>query len=472
RLYRSLVDAGLARSAGSDFDLTLDPFLFSIGVTALEGVAPDRIEPVIDAELDRLRQDFVPLAELERARKQVKAQYVYSAEGVTNQAFWLGQMEIVDSWRRVDALMGEVEAVTADDVRRVAERYLRPDRRTVGWLLPDGAGGAPAASPDAGAARFHRSCFTDGAGGAAPNRAGFERATLPDGTIVLGQARPDEPSVSVRLRIDAGALADPADKAGLATLTSRMLTRGTASKTAAEINEFTDSLGSSIGADAGRHAAELSFRCLAEDLPAMMSLAGDMLRQPSFPDDEFAKVRAQLLTSIQEANDDTRSTADRVMRRLAFPPPNPLGRRVSGDLVSVAAIRRDDLVRFHQTRFAPGSLTAAVVGGVPSFAAARDLVAEAFSGWRGPAVAPIEAPTPPSRSAVARDSTTIPGKSQADIAIGFPTVSRLDPAYYALDVANLALGRLGLMGRLGAAVRDRLGLAYYVFSQLEAGREG
>ncbi|HEX5498820.1 MAG TPA: insulinase family protein, partial [Thermomicrobiales bacterium] len=253
RLYRSLVDAGLARSAGSDFDLTLDPFLFSIGVTALEGVTPDRIEPVIDAELDRLRQELVPLAELERARKQVRAQYVYSAEGVTNQAFWLGQLEIVDSWRRVDALMGEVEAVTADDVRRVAERYLHPNHRTVGWLLPDGAGGGAAVPPDAGAASFNRCWFTDGAGAgaAAPNRAGFERVTLPAGTVVLGQARPDEPSVSVRLRLDAGALADPADKAGLATLTSRMLTRGTASKTAAEINEFTDSLGSSIGADAG-----------------------------------------------------------------------------------------------------------------------------------------------------------------------------------------------------------------------------
>ncbi|HEU5432657.1 MAG TPA: pitrilysin family protein [Thermomicrobiales bacterium] len=469
RLYRSLVDAGLARSAGSDFDLTLDPYLFSIGVTALERVGPERIEPVIDAEIDRLRHERVPADELERARKQVKAQYVYSLEGVTNQAFWLGQMEIVNTWRRVDALMNEVETVTADDVRRAVDRNLRPERRTVGWLVPDGAGGGSNGAADPGAARFTRWAVS---GGAQPNRAGFERDVLSDGTVVLGQARPGEPSVSVRLRVDAGALADPADQAGLAAMTSRMLTRGTASKTAVEINETTDALGSSIGADAGRHSAELSFRCLAEDLPTMLALAGDMLRNPSFPDDELAKVRAQMLTGILQADDDTRATADRVMRRLAFPPPNPLGRRVSGDIASVSALARDDLVRFHRQRYAPGSVTAAIVGGVPSFAAARDLVATAFADWGGSAAAPIDVPAPPPRSSLARETATIPGKSQADVAFGYPTISRLDPAYYALDLANLVLGRLGLMGRLGATVRDRHGLAYYVFSQLEAGREG
>jgi zinc protease len=251
-----------------------------------------------------------------------------------------------------------------------------------------------------------------------------------------------------------------------------MLTRGTSTRSAAEINEMTDALGSSIGADAGRHAAEVSFRCLAEDLPTMLSLAADMLRQPSFPDEELAKVRAQLLTGIQEADNDTRSTADRIMRRLAFPPPNPLGRRLSGDIESVSAIERDDLIRFHRANFAPGAVTAAIVGGVPSFAAARDLVAETFAGWSGVSAPEPEVPMPGRRTEIVRETTAIPGKSQADIAIGLPTISRLDPAYYALDLANLALGRLGLMGRLGATVRDRLGLAYYVFSQIEPGREG
>jgi zinc protease len=75
-------------------------------------------------------------------------------------------------------------------------------------------------------------------------------------------------------------------------------------------------------------------------------------------------------------------------------------------------------------------------------------------------------------TAPARRTETIPDKSQADIALGLPTISRGDPDYYALDVANLILGRLGLMGRLGAEVRDLQGLAYYVYSQLEPRSDG
>jgi zinc protease len=82
---------------------------------------------------------------------------------------------------------------------------------------------------------------------------------------------------------------------------------------------------------------------------------------------------------------------------------------------------------------------------------------------------PITPPPPPPARLV--ESITIPAKTQSDLAIGWPTLSRLDPAYYALDTANLILGRLGLMGRLGANVRDKQGLAYYAFSQLETGRE-
>jgi zinc protease len=79
-------------------------------------------------------------------------------------------------------------------------------------------------------------------------------------------------------------------------------------------------------------------------------------------------------------------------------------------------------------------------------------------------------PEPPKETVMR--PTAIPGKSQADIAVGFPTLSRTDPDYYALEMANMILGRLGLMGRLGATVRDEQGLAYYVYSSIEPGKTG
>lgn len=466
RLYRALVDGRLARSAGSDFDLTIDPYLFSVAATALEGVEPERIESEIDRELQRLRDEVVPDDELARARRQVRAQYVYSGEGVTNQAFWLGQMEIVDRWQRAATLVDELEAVTPDDLQRVARTWLRPEARTVGWLVPSAESGGQDAdtSPD----RLYRVWGLNGPG------APFERAQLGNGAVLLGQARPGEPAVSVRVRVEAGAVVEPSTAGGTATMTARMLTRGGDGLTATAINELTDSIGASISSDAGRRSAELSFRCLSGDLPTMLGLAGRLLRRPDFPPDELDKVREQLLVGIRESENDTRATADRLLRRAVYPEPNPLGRRVAGDAGSVRGIERDDLLAFHQSAYAPAQATVAVVGGVPSFAAARDLVEEAFGAWAG-ASARL-APDASDLGTIAREpsrvESEIAGKSQADLAIGLPTIPRSHPDYYALDLANLVLGRLGLMGRLGANVRDRQGLAYYAFSQIEADREG
>ncbi len=478
RLYRSLVAAGLARTAGSNIGLFLDPYILAVGVTALPDVQPSRIEEVVDAELTRLREEAVPEEELARALKQVRAQYVYSAEGVTNQAFWLGQMEIVDRCSRADTLVEELERVTPEDVLRVAGTYLTLEGRTVGWLLPDGAGGGatePASNrpaPVMPATAFHRWAFSGGAVSGPPTeRPPFERGKLDNGLVVLGQARQTEPSLAVRCRLRAGAVHDPIDKDGLAAFTARMLPRGTAGRTFDQLNETTDALGATLGVDGGRHFVDLAIRCLREDLPHLLDLAADVLRRPTFPDEEIVKVRNEMLTAIREGDNDTRATADRSMRRLVYPAPHPLGRRVAGEPATVSAITRDDLVAYHATRFAPSVATVAIVGDFDRFDDILDLLTSRFGDWSAevPAAAALPPSPPPSRI---RDEVGIPGKSQADIAIGFPTISRLDPAYYALDTANLVLGRLGLMGRLGASVRDEQGLAYYATSQVEPGLEG
>jgi zinc protease len=148
RLYRTLVASGLARAAGSDMSLTIDPYLFQIGVTGLPGSDLSELERLVHDEVARLQNEPVPAEELQRAVRQLEAQFVYSSEGMTNQAYWLGLCEIVDGWERASALPDEIRSVTADDIQRVARQYLLPERRTVGWLEPlssDAAAGISAA---------------------------------------------------------------------------------------------------------------------------------------------------------------------------------------------------------------------------------------------------------------------------------------------------------------------------------------
>ncbi|HEY8447852.1 MAG TPA: pitrilysin family protein [Thermomicrobiales bacterium] len=477
RLYRALVAAGLARSARSEFEFFVDPFLLQISVTALPGIEPERIENVVDEELARLASEPVNDEEFARAIKQVKAQYIYSAEGVTNQAFWLGQMEIVDSYQRALTLPEEIERVTPEDVRRVAATYLIPTNRTVGWVLPEGSGSGAAMDEEedemqAAVPRFWGLTGPQAGKSFVSPQGAFTRTELPNGLVVLAQAHRDDEAVSLRWRIECGATRDPGNQPGLAAFTARVLPRGTARHTFDQFNEETDRLGATFSIDASRNWTDVAIRCLREDLPTLLDLLAEVLREPTFPAEEIEKVRSEFITAVREQDNDTRAVADRLLRELLYPEGHPYRHRVIGDEASLTAIGRNDLIAFHRDHYGPRVSTVAIVGGLESAEAAAELVAARFGDWSTPA-APADPPAPPTApSGVLRSTAAIPAKSQTDLAIGTVTIERGHPQYYALEMANLILGRLGLMGRLGANVRDQQGLAYYAFSAIDPDRAG
>lgn len=478
RLYRALVSTGLARSASSGTGLHIDPFLWTFSATALPGVEPERIEAAFEEQLELLRSTPASEEEFLKARKQTRAQYIYSRETVTAQAFLTGQMEIVDHAARVDTLEDELAAVTPEDVQRVARTWLVPDQRTIGWQLPkDGTtlfGGADipdeATMPAEAMVPFDIERpwgFSDGveSGGSY----GFFRMTLPNGIVLLSQPRPGDPAINGSIEIEAGQNATLDSRPGIASLMTDTLNRGTSHRTFEEYNEATDSLGAMIGAGAGRRTISVDFHALAEDLPTVLELVSDLIRNPTFPTDELERVRQQAITSLREDEDDTASVAGDAMRELLFPEGHPSRMPLDGTIESISAFTRDDLAAYHAEHFAPGVMKVALVGGIDSIEAAAQQLERVFGDWtrETPDVTPPqEAPVP---SELKRDDRTVAGKSQSNIVMAFPTIPRSHEDYYALNVANVILGQLGLMGRLGATVRDEQGLAYHVSSSLSPG---
>jgi zinc protease len=145
---------------------------------------------------------------------------------------------------------------------------------------------------------------------------------------------------------------------------------------------------------------------------------------------------------------------------------------VLGESARVLALDRDAIRNFHARAIGPTGTTIAIVGGLGEFDGAVDLLSDAFGSWVGSNGGTSHETSLVRNGTAVRVAESIPGKSQADIAVGLVTVPRDHPDYYALDLGNLILGRLGLMGRLGTEVRDRQGLAYYAFSQIESRRAG
>ena len=135
RLYKGLVATGLAADASSWIGPTIDPYLWWFDFTVNEGHTPEEIEAAFWQEIERVAQERVSPQELEKTRKQVRAHFVYGSESITNQARWLGFAEVVTSQYWLNTYLDRVADVTAEDVQRVAQKYLRRERATVGWYV-------------------------------------------------------------------------------------------------------------------------------------------------------------------------------------------------------------------------------------------------------------------------------------------------------------------------------------------------
>lgn len=137
RLYKALVDTQLAVDISSSYRPTIDPDLFSFYATLAQGVEHEQIEEAIWGEIAKIQQEGVTANELIKAIKQTKAQFAYSSESVTYQAYWLGFSEVIASTEWLDDWLEKLTAVTAADVQRVAQAYFAQNNQTVGWYVPE-----------------------------------------------------------------------------------------------------------------------------------------------------------------------------------------------------------------------------------------------------------------------------------------------------------------------------------------------
>lgn len=136
RLYKALVETEIAAGISGILMPTIDPHLYEFTITLRDGRTHEEAEAALDAQINRVREEPISEAELNRAKKQARALFAYSTEGVTGQAFWLAFAENFDSYDWFENYVERLEAVTVDDVHQVARRYLKPGNRTVGYFVP------------------------------------------------------------------------------------------------------------------------------------------------------------------------------------------------------------------------------------------------------------------------------------------------------------------------------------------------
>lgn len=292
----------------------------------------------------------------------------------------------------------------------------------------------------------------------------IQRFTLPNGLRVMVVTKRDVPVVDVQLMIRAGTADVPLERMGLARFASAMLPKGTRTRDARAIARTIDAAGGVLTADAGFEATLLSCKALAEHQSTCLTLVADIAARPSFPDQEMARVRAELHAAVRQRLDDAGALASAHFRNLLWGDDHVRGRPMSARTID--SIEREDLVSWHRTWFVPGNALLVVSGDVNG-KGLRMRLGRAFRAWRR-GKAPEHATYPdPELPATRIRLVDKPGQTQAHIRIGHLGITHRDPSFFDTVIFNHVLGGGGLSSRLMRVVRAEAGKTYGASSHFD-----
>ncbi len=273
------------------------------------------------------------------------------------------------------------------------------------------------------------------------------------------------PIVEVHALVKAGSAHDPPEKAGLANLVASLLDEGTTARSSKQLAEQIDFVGGSLATKASEDFTTASARVLTKDIDLGFALLADILMHPTFPKQEFERVRSQILGEIASDNDDPGHVAMKAFNHLVFHN-HPYRWPVHGTEETLARVTLTDVQAFYGKEYLPNQVILAIVGDV-TVEQATALVHTHFGSWKKGTAQHrgIKKPGPIDKKAlqlIEKDLT------QSTIVLGHGGISRTNPDFYAVTVMNHILGAGGFSSRLMDSIRDKQGLAYGILSHYDA----
>jgi zinc protease len=284
----------------------------------------------------------------------------------------------------------------------------------------------------------------------------YQLRTLDNGLRVVAVLHHEQPVVSMRMIVRAGAAQDPRGKAGLADLVASLLDQGTTTKSATQVNEEIDFMGGAMGAGAGTDLTFVNVIVMKDSFEEGLRILSGMAREPAFSQEEIDRQRQQALSTLQVNFGSPEFVADAVFDRLVYGG-HPYGMPQGGTPETLASITRADLQAFHETYFVPNNAILAVVGDVTADEAFAS-VQKVFGTWERKELPVREfvAPPDPARRVVVVNK---PDAVQTEVRAGHIGIKRNHQDYMALDMTLRILGGEGA-NRLHQVLRTQRGLTY------------
>lgn len=484
RLYQALVyRQRIATAATSSSSLQQQVGTLSTTAIMSEGHTPDEGLAALRAEVARLREEPVTAAELAEAKTELIASALRSLETVDGRAFQLGYTLIMTGDpTAADRDVANIQAVTIDDVQRVARTYLRDDRAiAMRYLQADEANPetparteftapitlaalAPAGEPVTLLPEGERRPLPQPGPAVEPATPEVAERRLSNGMRVLVARKPGLPLVSARLSFEAGTSDDPSGKAGVASFTASLLDQGTTTRSAPQIATEVERLGASIGAGAGSDFTNVFASSPSNVFPQTVALMADVVRNPTFAAEELDREKTQTLNGLRVQLSQPGPVASLAAARAVYGDA-PYALPGSGTPTTIPTLTPQDLTAFHRTRYRPSQATLVFSGDITPDAAYA-LAEQAFGDWREPAGAAAAASDPAGQPVAPRVIVIDqPGAGQAAVVTALRGIARTDEDYFPLLVGNTLLGG-GFSARLNQEIRIKRGLSYGASSSL------
>jgi len=429
-------DKRVAHSVSSWNYTPRDPGLFAV-TAVVDKENLDIAERSVMEEIEKVRRGYVTEEELEAARRMVLSDFVSLFQTIAGQANTISMNYVFTGDTDFSRIYLEgVQAVTKEDVRRVAEKYLSSDNLTVVRIVPKGykKDEAIAAQPEAADV--------------------IRMQVLKNGLRVLIREDRRTPTIAITVAMLGGLMVESKDDNGISGFTARMLLRGTKTRKEYQIRGVIEKLGGSMSAFSGFNSFGVNLEMLKPDLGLSLDILKDILANSEFSEDQIDREKVLTLAAIRQEDDDIFETGVNTFRKALFEN-SPYAFRYIGEETTVRMLKRTDLASFYKNYCVSNNMVISVSGDVDS-GALMGKIAEKFSDL-GKKDVRFKPSKPPKLSAPRFRSVEM-DREQALLVMGFETTTIKDRDRYALEVLSSVLS--GQSGRMFNELRNKLSLAY------------
>jgi len=484
RLYKALVAKGIASEVSGTAYPMAEPGVILFSAKAGKNGSASDIRNIMTGVIEAFGASPISKDEIERWRAGFFRELDLILTETAKTGIVLSEFAAMGDWRLLYLMRDRVKTTTAEDIARVAKAYLKPSNRTLGLFHPTKEPDRAPLPPVPNVARmlkdYKGSAVSEAGEAFVASVDNIEKRTsredLPGGLkLALLPKKTKGGQVSLAMIVRFGGEADLKGKVAAASMLPEMLLRGTRKHTFEQLKDKLDllkaevSFGHGHGTPSTVNVAQVHIKTVRENLPAVIELLGEMLREPAFAKKDFESLRAEMLSKMEEQLSDPIANASVLLMQhlLPFPPDDvrytPTIKEAIERLRRVSAA---DLTSLHKRLWGSSSAQLSVVGDFDPAAVKADIT-KAIASWKSPK--PYQRiPLPFQANKPGDDTINTPDKEMAFVAAGQALEVRDDdPAYPALYMFNYMLGG-SATSRLFLRLRQKEGISYGAFSQILA----